>query len=75
MTLLYQRVIMRAINAAEVCRKLSISKSTLYRLIQRDGFPPGVAITGYPGRNGQRWLEADVDGWMVKQFEKQGGAK
>ena len=66
---------MRAIDAHEVCRKLSVSKSTLYRLIQRGGFPPGAAITGYPGRNGQRWLEADVDAWLQAQFEKQGGAK
>lgn len=43
-----------------VCRKVRVSRSTLYKLIGAGLFPPPIRLpNGAP-----RWREDDVDGWI-----------
>jgi predicted DNA-binding transcriptional regulator AlpA len=37
------------------------SKQTLQRLIDKEGFPPGVMITP----NARSWSEDDIDNWIL----------
>lgn len=46
------------IRQPEVCRRLSISRTTLYQLIKDEQFPQPIKICG--GR-ASGWLETDID--------------
>ena len=48
----------------EVMKKVGISKSTLYKLVREDGFPP-------PARVGASsvWVEAEVDAWITAKLQ------
>jgi predicted DNA-binding transcriptional regulator AlpA len=71
---------MQLLSFRDVCKKLSVGKTSLYSLIKNQGFPPGVPLSVSPGeaRRGApavRWLQADVDAWISARFGKEGGAQ
>lgn len=61
----------RFLSRAEVERRTSLSKTTIYDLIAEERFPAPVAIT--TGR--KAWIEAEVDAFMrnVVDRERPGG--
>ncbi len=52
------------LNINQVCKKLNLSKSTLYRNIRTGIFPPGKKILG----DKRVWLSVDVDSWLIKSM-------
>ena len=48
------------LTAREVAARLSISCRTIYRLMQRQQFPPPVRV----GRRGVRWKTTDVQRYL-----------
>lgn len=52
----------RVIRAAELAKRLSISKATLWRWERKGRLPPKRQI----GPNTAGWLEAELDEWFAK---------
>lgn len=50
----------RFLRQSEVCKRVGVSRITLWRMESRGEFPPSVQIS--PGCVG--WLESDVDDWI-----------
>ena len=50
----------RLLDVKEVCRRLNVSRSTLYKMIAAGQFPPPLRLPG----GAPRWREDDVDGWI-----------
>jgi predicted DNA-binding transcriptional regulator AlpA len=44
-----------------VAKGIVNSRMTLKRLIDNQGFPPGIRVTP----NSRAWIEEDVDAWIV----------
>lgn len=55
---------MRAIRINEVCNKLSVSRTTLWRLSQQPDFPKPINLGG--GRM-VAFLETELDSWLEAQ--------
>lgn len=54
---------MRAIRLKEVCQKVGLGESTLYRMIAEEKFPKPFEIV--PKRNA--WIESDIDDWIAER--------
>lgn len=59
---------MRAIRIQEVCNKLSVSRTTLWRLSRQPGFPKPINLGG--GRM-VMFLETEHDSWLEAQAASQ----
>lgn len=57
------------INLNEVTKKLSIHKSTIYRLLKNDDFPKQIKLGGKI----VRWRESDIDEWIERKTTNQEG--
>jgi prophage regulatory protein len=54
------RVALRFLAVKEVVRRTSLSRATVYRLVQSGGFPKPVTLTGAR----TAWVETEVTAWM-----------
>jgi len=54
----------RAIRISEVCRRVGISRTQIYRLVSRGAFPSPVHIS----ERISVWREADIDAWLWLLF-------
>lgn len=54
----------RLLKLNEVCHKLSVSRSFIYRHMKLGRFPRAVEL----GRNCVRWREADIDAWIEQKL-------
>ncbi|PXW23365.1 AlpA family transcriptional regulator [Paraburkholderia caballeronis] len=52
---------MKAIRIKQVIEKVSLSQSTIYKMIAEGGFPKPFQLA--PNRVG--WLEEDIDAWLA----------
>lgn len=52
---------MRAINIKQVAEKVSLGKSTIYRMVADGDFPKPFPL----GANRTAWLEEDIDAWLA----------
>ena len=64
------------LNTDQVCEKLNLSKSTLYRNIRNGIFPAGKKLLG----DKRVWLSSDVNAWLISAMSESdlvvdGGAK
>lgn len=50
----------RMLSEKEVLKIVGVGRSTLWRMIKSDAFPPGV----YVAPNVKRWLESDIIRWQ-----------
>lgn len=50
----------RLVRMPEVCSKIGVGRSTLYKMIQAANFPPPKQLGGRT----VAWLESDIDGWI-----------
>lgn len=55
---------MRWLRVEDVRLKTGMSKSTIYRMIADNEFPPA---TNPPGCGFSIWVESEVDAWMKKK--------
>lgn len=55
----------------EVCKRVGVGKSTLYRLISEKRFPQGVRV----GDNVVAWDSRAVDKWMQERIRASRGAE
>lgn len=51
---------MRVLRMADLVDKTGLSKSKIYQLIKKDGFPAGFKL----GERARGFLEDDVDCWL-----------
>lgn len=51
---------LRFLPVKEVVRRTSLSRATVYRLVQAGAFPPPVVLTGARSA----WVEAEIANWM-----------
>ena len=60
------------IASKEVCRRTSLSRARLYRLMAQDAFPKPVALHGVR----KAWVESEVEAWVASRIEARnvGGA-
>lgn len=65
------RATRRAIRFGKVLEKTGLSKTHLYRLIQRGDFPAGTSLS----ERVKVWDEALIDDWLDEKFASEGGAK
>lgn len=54
------------LNTDQVCEKLNLSKSTLYRNIRDGFFPAGKKLLG----DKRVWLSKDIDAWLIKAMSE-----
>jgi len=54
---------LRLLNVREVMKKLDISRSQIYKMIEFEGFPAGIKLT--PRR--VKWIESELDVWILKR--------
>lgn len=52
---------MKAINIRQVAEKVSLGKSTIYRMVADGDFPKPFSL----GANRTAWLEEDIDAWLA----------
>ncbi|NWK44914.1 helix-turn-helix transcriptional regulator [Ralstonia pickettii] len=52
---------MKALNIHQVADKVSLGKSTIYRLIAKGEFPKPFSLGG----NRRAWLEEDINKWLA----------
>ena len=50
----------RMLTLNEVCELLGVHRTTVYRMIERGDFPPGVLVT----RGARRWSSDVVEEWI-----------
>ena len=50
----------RLIRIAEVLSRTGLSKSSVYRKMEKEDFPPGVKL----GERSRGWYECEVDHWI-----------
>ncbi|MFN3791612.1 helix-turn-helix transcriptional regulator [Massilia sp.] len=53
----------RFLRMSEVCKKVGLARSTIYKLLSLDAFPPQIPI----GPRAVAFLEQEVDEWMAKR--------
>lgn len=53
----------RFIRMPDLRKKVGLSKSQIYKLIQQDEFPEPVKL----GKKVSVWVDSEVDEWMSKQ--------
>lgn len=58
------RAARRALRAGKVLEKTGLSKTHLYRLIQRGDFPAGTSLS----ERVKVWDEAIIDEWLTEKF-------
>ncbi|HCE1551370.1 TPA: AlpA family phage regulatory protein [Vibrio parahaemolyticus] len=61
---------LRIIQLTEVIQKTSISKSTIYRKIEKGLFPPPVRLDDCGSDSNTRrvgWFESEVDDWILSR--------
>lgn len=56
----------RLIRIHEVMRKTGLSRTTIYRYIQRAGFPKPVTLD----LGASRWAEIEVDAWIRERMQR-----
>jgi len=54
----------KAIRLREVCSRIGMSRTHLYRLVGRGLFPAPVRLS----ERVSVWREADVNGWLQQKF-------
>lgn len=54
------------IRLPDVCKKLGISRATLYRLIKDGRFPKSTRIADHINV----WVLSDVEAWMEEQVKR-----
>ncbi|MBS98270.1 MAG: AlpA family transcriptional regulator [Oceanospirillaceae bacterium] len=57
---------MRLLRRPEVQRMTGLSRSTIYRLISEDQFPPPVSLGG----NSVAWIEHELEQWILERIEQ-----
>ncbi|MHB0992570.1 MAG: helix-turn-helix transcriptional regulator [Burkholderiales bacterium] len=57
---------LRLLDISQVCEKINLCKSTLYRCINAGTFPPGKKLLG----DKRVWLSSDIDTWLIKAMEE-----
>lgn len=58
----------RLLRRREVEAKISLSKSSLYRLMREGGFPEPIRV----GQRAVRWYASDVDAWLASRPRSHG---
>ncbi|HXY05438.1 MAG TPA: AlpA family phage regulatory protein [Burkholderiaceae bacterium] len=56
----------RFIKLPEVEARVAFDGATVYRRVKAGTFPPPVKV----GKRASRWLEADVERWILDQAEQ-----
>lgn len=54
---------MKALNINQVADKVSLGKSTIYRMIAKGEFPQPFSLGG----NRRAWLEKDINRWLEEK--------
>lgn len=54
---------MNAITIDQLTKKVSLGRSTIYRLISEGKFPKPFQLV--PNRNA--WIESDIDAWLAEK--------
>jgi prophage regulatory protein len=52
------------ISGKEVCRRTSLSRASLYRLMAQDAFPKPVALHGVR----KAWIDSEVGDWIASRI-------
>jgi prophage regulatory protein len=52
------------ISGKEVCRRTSLSRASLYRLMAQDAFPKPVALHGVR----KAWVASEVEAWVASRI-------
>jgi prophage regulatory protein len=52
------------ISSKEVCRRTSLSRASLYRLMAQDAFPKPVALHGVR----KAWVQSEVEAWVAARI-------
>ena len=62
---------MKLLKQKDVLEKTTMSKSTMYSRITQGDFPPPIKLGGEGTKaRSARWVESEVDEWIMKQIEK-----
>jgi prophage regulatory protein len=57
------------ISAKEVCRRTSLSRASLYRLMAQGVFPKPVPLHGVR----KAWIESEIDAWVAARITARNG--
>lgn len=56
------------LRMTDICGRIGLGKSTIYRQIAAGDFPQGHSVLG----RYRVWLERDVSAWMAEQLNSDG---
>lgn len=62
---------MKLLTVADVCARLSVSRSTLYRLQRTGRFVAPIRLVQSTSQ--PRWIDTEVEGWMLAERGAQAG--
>ena len=54
------------IRLPELCKKIGMSKPSVYRLMKQGHFPNSIQISG---ARSVGWIEAEVDSWIESRMQ------
>ena len=57
---------MRFLNLKQVMQKTGLSKTHIYRLMQRGDFPEKIKVGA-----SSYWLESDIENWMLEKMKNE----
>jgi prophage regulatory protein len=57
------------ISCKEVCRRTSLSRASLYRLMAQEAFPKPVKLHGVR----KAWVDSEVDDWVAARITARNG--
>jgi prophage regulatory protein len=60
----------RMLRLPTVEERTGISRSSIYRAMEKDGFPRPARV----GRRAVAWVESEVEGWIERKLMARGGA-
>ncbi len=54
------------IRLPELCKKIGMSKPSVYRMMKEGNFPKSIQITGVRSVG---WIESDIDRWIEARIQ------
>jgi prophage regulatory protein len=57
------------IAGKEVCRRTTLSRASLYRLMAQNAFPKAVALHGIR----KAWIESEIEAWINARIASRNG--
>lgn len=60
----------KLLNITELSTRFRVSKTSMYKIVKRTGFPKPIMISASLTRGKRVWPESAVDQWILAQAQR-----